>query len=98
MNVTDNPWTVIIAERGWIYAGRMHRDGDKVVLEDAYIVRRFSLNTKDGLGMLAVRGPTKDNDILDSAPLGIRVGVFAVIGDLPCDQDAWTAWHRKAKK
>lgn len=96
--MNDRPWTVIIAERGWIYVGRLHRDGDKVVLDDAYVIRRFCLETKDGIGMLAARGPKKDNDVLDPAPLGIKVAVFAVLGDFACDQDAWTTWHDAQKK
>lgn len=87
------PWTIIVAERGWIYAGKFRREADRVVLDNAYVVRRFSLETKDGLGGLADRGPKKDNDVLDAAPRGIGVGVFAVISDFPCNQDAWEAWH-----
>lgn len=100
--MSENPWTIIIAERGWIYVGRLLRNGDRIVLHDAYVVRRFCLETKDGIGMLGVRGPKKDNDVLDPAPLGIGVYTFAVIGDFACDQDAWTKWHdaqsKKAKK
>lgn len=90
-------WNIIIGERGWIFAGRTHRDGDKVVIDDAYVVRRFSLKTQDGIGGLAQRGPTKDNDVLDAAPCGVKVGVFAVLADFACDQDAWTTWHAKSK-
>lgn len=94
-----NPWTIIVAERGWIYAGRLSREGDKLKLADAYIVRRFSLDTQDGVGMLAERGPKKDNDVLDPAPRGISVFVFGVVADFECNQDAWTAWHKtQAKK
>lgn len=64
--MNEHPWTIIIGERGFIFAGRVHRDGDKVVIEDAYFVRRYSLETKDGLGGLAMRSPKKDNDVLDA--------------------------------
>ena len=99
--MSEHPWTILIAERGFIFAGRVHREGDRVVLDDAYVVRRYCLETKDGLGGLAARGPTQGNDILDAAPLGIGVYVFGVLGDFPCQQTAWATWHAgqtKAKK
>ena len=95
---TEHPWTIIIAERGWIYSGKTRREGDRVILESAYVVRRFSLEIKDGLGGLADRGPKKDNDVLDAAPRGIGVYVFAVIADFPCNQEAWDAWHAEQSK
>ena len=94
----SNPWSIIVAERGWIYAGRTHRDGDRVVIEDAYVVRRFSLETKDGLGMLADRAPKKDNDVLDPAPRSIRVYMLAIVADFDCNQDAWSKWHEAKKR
>ena len=100
--MSEYPWTIVVAERGWIYAGKLHREGDKIHLDDAFVVRRFSLETKDGLGGLAMRGPKKDNDVLDPAPLGIGVYVFAIVADFACDQDAWSKWlattGKRAKK
>lgn len=87
------PWTIVIAERGWIFAGPMSRDGDRITFNPGYIVRRFSIETKDGLGALADRGPTTNNDVLDYAPRGIGVYVLGVLGDFACDQVAWQKFH-----
>ena len=88
-------WSITIAERGFIFAGRSERDGDRVVIRDCCNVRRFSLLTKDGLGGLAMRGPgSSDNDALDAQPT-TRVHVLAVVAEIECDQAAWDAWHAK---
>jgi hypothetical protein len=94
-----NEWKIIIAERGWIFAGRIGREGDYVVLHDAYNVRRFSLETKDGLGGLAMRAPTPRNDEMD-ALTKTRIHVLCVIADIDCNDEAWKAWHeaRAAKE
>lgn len=93
-----NPWTVIVAERGFIYVGRTHREGDQIIIESAYGIRRFSLQTQDGLGGLATRAPQKDNDILDPTPT-VRIYVFGVIATIDCpDQEAWSNWHAAQSK
>lgn len=68
-----------------------------MVIEDAYNIRRWSLNTKDGLGGLARRGPTAENDILDSQPT-TRINRFGIVEDMDCNDDAWAAWHKKQKQ
>ena len=90
---------MIIAERGFVFVGRVHREADKVVIEDAYNVRRFSQETKDGIGGLAIRSPKKDNDILDPCPTA-RIFVLAVVAEMECpDQGKWIKWHAgNAKK
>ena len=95
---TESTWQVIIAERGFIFAGRVSREGDRIVIEDAYMVRRFSLESKDGLGGLASSGPRKaTDDILDPQPT-TRIHVLAVIGSIDCNDVAWSKWHAKVSK
>lgn len=96
--MNENLWTIVVAERGFIFVGRCHRESDKVVIEDAYTIRRFSLETKDGLGGLASHGPrAKSNDVLDAQPT-TKVHVLGVIAEIDCDQAAWSKWHAKARK
>lgn len=90
-------WAIVIAERGFIFAGKPERDGDKVAIRECYGVRRFSLVKKDGLGGLAMRGPVAENDVLDAQPT-TRVHVIAVVAEIECNQDAWNAWHAKQMK
>lgn len=55
-------YSIIIAERGWIYVGRCHRDGEYMVIRDCFNIRRWG--TTDGLGEIALKGPT-DSTVLD---------------------------------
>lgn len=90
--MNEATWSIVIAPNGFVLVGRVHRDGDHLVVRDGGFVRRYSLQTKDGLGGLAVRGPTKDNDVIDRAPLSMEVHVLQVVAKLECDAAAWDAW------
>lgn len=91
----QNQWQIIVAERGFIFAGRVSREGDYVVIRDAFNIRRYSLQTHDGIGGLAAEGPrSKDNDILDAQPT-TRIYVLAVIAHVECNGESWDKWHRK---
>lgn len=92
---TDNDWRIIVATNGWVYAGRPRRDGDRLVIEDCFNVRRWSMQTRDGLGGLAERAPgSTENDLVDRwRPT--RVHILAVVADQDCNQDAWNAWFAK---
>ena len=93
--MNDQPsWNVIIAERGWVYVGRVRRDGDQIVITDAQNVRRWG--TTKGLGELALDGPTGDT-ALDYYGT-VRIHVLAVCGTIDCDDAKWNAWHKKAKR
>jgi hypothetical protein len=92
-----HPWTIVIADKGFVFAGRVTREHDQFVICDAFTVRRYSLTTHDGLGGLAMRGPQKDNDVLDAQPT-TKVHVLASIGTIDCDYDAWSSWHEKLTK
>ena len=84
---------IVIAERGWIYVGRVSRDGDMVVIRDCYNIRRWG--TTEGLGELARLGPRQDT-LLDRYGT-VRIHVLAVIGQISDDdtQRVWDAWYAK---
>lgn len=86
-------WQIIIAERGWVYVGQPVREGDKVVIQNAYNIRRWGTHA---LGGLAKNGP-REGDMLDHFGI-VRVGVFVVIGELECDDVAWAKWHAEQEK
>ncbi len=96
MSTSKHPWLLVVAERGFIFAGRVHREGDMIVIDDAYTVLRFSHQTKDALGGLAARGPTgtPSNDSLSPQPR-TRIPWTAMICDIACNQDAWESWHQQ---
>ena len=89
-------WQIVVAEKGWVFAGRVHRESDQLVIADAWNVRRWSLKTLDGLGGLAMRGPgAAENDVLDRMPT-TRVHVLGAIAIVDCDDAAWSAWFSGA--
>lgn len=89
--MTQSNWQIIIAERGWVYVGRVSRDGDQVLITDAQNIRRWG--TTKGLGELAQLGPRPDTQL---DPYGtVRIHVLAVIGAIECDDAPWNAWQRK---
>lgn len=92
MDPDKQPWMIVIAERGWIYAGRVHRDGDLTVITSCWNVRRWG--TTKGLGELALNGPQSET-ILDWYGT-VRVHVLAVVGAL--DVTAGDEWQKYTDK
>ena len=84
-------WQVIIADRGWIYVGKVSRDGDQIVITDCYNVRRWG--TTSGLGELALLGPRAETQ-LDRYGT-VRLHVLASLGSVECDSTVWDAWLAK---
>ena len=78
------PQQIVIADRGWVFVGQTQDAGDKLLVENARVIRRWG--TTKGLGELAESGPLP-NTILD--PLGrLVLPSRAVIGVIACK----TAW------
>lgn len=89
--MSQTQWQIIIADRGWVYAGRVARDNDQVVMTDCQNIRRWG--TTGGLGELALLGP-RDETQLDAYGT-VRIHVLAVLGAVECDDAVWNAWHAK---
>jgi hypothetical protein len=53
---------IIIAQRGWVFLGKVEQSGSNVIITDCFNVRRWG--TTKGLGELATQGPTA-NTVLD---------------------------------
>lgn len=53
---------IAILQRGWIIIGRYYEDGEMVILEDSYVIRRWG--TEKGLGELAMSGKQSET-VLD---------------------------------
>ena len=86
-------WKIIIAERGWVYVGRLTREEDQMVIRDCWNLRRWGTST--GLGQLAKDGPTPET-VVDHYGV-VRIHVLAVVGVVDCNQTAWDKWSRKSK-
>lgn len=78
------PQQIVIADRGWVFVGKTEEMGDKLIVENARVIRRWG--TTQGLGQLAESGP-QPNTVLD--PLGrLVLPSRAVIGIVAC-KSAW---------
>ena len=82
---TPSEWRIVIGQRGWVFVGRYHEDGDDVTLTDAKVLRIWG--TTKGLGELAISGPTTKTV---SDPAGtIRLHRLGVIATLDTKATAW---------
>lgn len=78
------PQQIVIADRGWVWVGKTHEDGENLVIEQARCIRYWG--TTRGLGQLAEDGPTETTKL---DPVGrVQVNRRAVIARIACKQ-AW---------
>lgn len=78
-------WQIVIAQRGWVFVGRVVPEGDEFVIYDARNIRRWG--TTKGLGEL-VNGPLPATQI---DPYGtVRVHHLAVVACIDVDAEAWS--------
>jgi len=83
--MSDATIYVVIAERGWVFAGRLTREGDYAVLADCHNVRRWDANR--GIGALALEGKDEKTELKFCGR--VRIHVLAVVADVECDQAIW---------
>ena len=70
---------IVIAQRGWVFVGTWHQDGDEITLTDASVIRVWG--TTEGLGQLAVSGPTPSTK-LDPCGPAVRLHRLAIVATL----------------
>ena len=90
----NETWRIIIAERGWVYVGKVHRDGDYIVIRECDNVRRWG--TARGLGELALEGP-KQSTTLDYYG-EVKLHVLACCGEVTCNPVPWEAHASRRSK
>ena len=71
---------IVVLQRGWVVVGLVEEDGDKIVIHDAAVVRRWG--TSKGLGELAAKGPLPET-ILDPAGR-VEAHKLAVVLTIDC--------------
>ncbi len=82
---TSGDIRIVILQRGWVFVGEYHQDGEKCWLENASCIRRWG--TKQGLGELAVKGPLT-NTTLEPTPR-VEFHILTVIATINCVKDKW---------
>lgn len=77
---------IAILQRGWVFVGKLSKEGNECVLTDAYNIRRWG--TKDGLGELAAKGPLSETK-LDKVGT-VKFHELTTVALIDCDQDVWS--------
>jgi len=77
---------IVVLQRGWVVVGRVSKDGQELVIENASVIRRWG--TAKGLGQLAA-GPQKDT-VLDKAGT-VRAHELAVVMQIDCEETPWAS-------
>jgi len=76
---------IAILQRGWVIVGRLHSEGDYLVLEDASVIR--SWGTTKGIGEIALNGPTGKTKLDPCGTVRFRKGVE--VGLIDCVESKW---------
>lgn len=75
---------IVIAQRGWVFVGRIKREDHYIVLRDAKTIRRWG--TTKGLGEL-FSGPKQDT-VLDEAGT-VRLHPLQIVATIDVDARSW---------
>ena len=78
--LTPSERKIVVLQRGWVVTGLVQEDGDKIVIHDAAVVRRWG--TTKGLGELAAKGPLPQT-VLDPAGR-VEAHKLAVVLTIDC--------------
>ena len=84
----DGPTKIVILQRGWVMVGRFERNGSDCKLHNASVIRIWG--TKNGLGEIALNGPTKDTK-LDKTYGVVEFDYLTVVACLSVEESKWKA-------
>lgn len=84
-------YSICVVAKGWVFVGKLQRDGDMYILEDGSVVRNWG--TTHGLGQLANFGPLPATT-LDPLPL-TRFHESKLIFTIHCNQEKWENYMGK---
>lgn len=85
----DSQIEIVIAQRGWVFVGRVTKDGQELTIRDGFNVRRWG--TTSGLGELAAKGPLESTKL--DVVLEVKLHELAVVARLKCSAE----WEGKCK-
>lgn len=74
---------IVTLQRGWIVVGNVTKNGDYLSIDNAAVIERWG--TTEGLGQLALSGPTTETRLRKTAPLLVHeltvVHLMSVVND-----------------
>jgi hypothetical protein len=76
---------ICVLDRGWVFVGDLHKDGDEYLLTNAFVIRRWG--TTEGLGELAEKGVLTETK-LEKTPL-VKFNKSQLIFTISCNEDKW---------
>jgi hypothetical protein len=80
-----SPTQIVVAQRGWVFAGQVSQEGDDIVIRDAKNIRTWG--TTKGLGEL-VNGPLSGTK---HDPYGtVRLPALSVVARLDAKAGSWS--------
>ena len=78
-------FAIVVLDRGFVYVGDVNHDGEWCIISNARNIRYWG--TKNGLGELALGGPTKETKI-DAVGV-VRCPARAVISVIDTEKTKW---------
>jgi len=82
------PYQIVVADRGWVYAGHVTTTDKGIVITNAQCIRRCGTDEKrPGIGYLAANGPT-EKTVLEPSGV-VRIHTHAIIATLDSDEEKW---------
>lgn len=87
---TSDPSTskimIAILQRGWVFVGKLGKNGSECVLSNAFNIRRWG--TSNGLGELAEKGPLEETKLDKVGTVSFHE--LTTVALLDCNQDVWS--------
>jgi hypothetical protein len=80
-----SPVQIVVAQRGWVFAGRVTQEGDDIVIRNAKNIRQWG--TTKGLGEL-VNGPLSSTKYDDYGT--VRMPALSVVARIDAKEGAWS--------
>ena len=79
-NIKDNDLCIAVMDRGWVFVGFITKlDNGRILLKSAYNIHRWG--TKEGLGEIAVNGPTSETILYDCGDI-YGMPIFLMSADM----------------
>jgi hypothetical protein len=84
ITINSSTTQIVIGQRGWVFVGAVHEDGEDIVITNARNIRIWG--TSEGLGEL-VSGPT---DTTKADVYGtVRIPKLTVVARINVNEGAW---------
>lgn len=85
--VSGSATKIVICQRGWVFVGKVIKDGSEVVITAAKNVRQWG--TTRGLGEIAASGPISKTVMDDYGT--VRVHELSIVATIDCNDAKWGA-------